>query len=68
MDINQKYTDLLKKQIESIKKECRYWNLNPIIKKQTNWVDISRLCLMAHVLTIRTMPICILVWMMKRLR
>ena len=24
MDINQKYTDLLKKQIESIKKECRY--------------------------------------------
>lgn len=24
MDINQKYTDLLKKQFESIKKECRY--------------------------------------------
>lgn len=24
MDINQKYTDLLKKQIESVKKECRY--------------------------------------------
>lgn len=24
MDVNQKYTDLLKKQIESIKKECRY--------------------------------------------
>lgn len=37
MDINQKYTDLLKKQIESIKKECRY------LEFKSNYQEVDKL-------------------------
>ena len=63
MDVNQKYTSLLNEQIAKIGKECRY------LEFKSNYQDDTfQLYRMVHALIIRILPICILGWMMKRLK
>ena len=67
MDVNQKYTSQLNEQIAKIGKEYRY------LEFKSNYQEVDKLgryisALSNGALIIRILPICILGWMMKRLK